>query len=68
MSLNDFIKHRPFEPDAEVLELLRNWPAPDFQAAPQKKTSKTNALYTKRHRNRVPGCWPGLWKRKKSNH
>lgn len=45
MSLNDFIKHRPFEPDAEVLELLRNWPAPDFQAGPQKKTSKTNALY-----------------------
>jgi len=45
MSLNDFIKHRPFEPDAEVLELLRNWPAPDFQAGPQKKTNKTNALY-----------------------
>lgn len=45
MSLNDFIKHRPFEPDAEVLELLRNWPAPDFQAAPQKKSQKTNALY-----------------------
>jgi flagellar assembly protein FliH len=45
MSLNDFIKNRPFEPDAEVLELLRNWPAPDFQAAPQKKTTKTNALY-----------------------
>lgn len=44
MSLNDFIKHRPFEPDAEVLEILRNWPAPDFQTAPQKKTGKTNAL------------------------
>lgn len=44
MSLNNFIKNRPFEPDAEVLELLRNWPEPDFQAAPQKKTLKTNAL------------------------
>jgi len=44
MSLNDFIKHRPFEPDAEVLELLRNWPAPEFQASSSKKSNKTNAL------------------------
>lgn len=44
MSLNEFIKNRPFEPDEEVLELLRNWPAPDFQASTQKRTNKTNAL------------------------
>jgi flagellar assembly protein FliH len=45
MSLNSFIKNRPFEPDAEVLELLKDWPTPDFQQGIVKDRTKTNALY-----------------------
>lgn len=43
MSLKEFIKNRPFEPDDEVLELLKEWATPDFrQDAPV--VEKTNAL------------------------
>lgn len=45
MSLNSFIKNRPFEPDAEVLELLKQWPTPDFQQGVKKNPAKTNALF-----------------------
>ncbi len=45
MSLNSFIKNRPFEPDAEVLALLKDWPSPDFQQGVVKDRTKTNALY-----------------------
>lgn len=44
MSLKNFNKNRPFEPDPEVLEILRQWAKPDFQADQPKVTGKTNAL------------------------
>ncbi len=47
MSLNDFLKQRPFEPDPEVLELLRDWPTPDFNQDRIKRTTSTNALLKK---------------------
>lgn len=47
MSLKDFIKNRPFEPDPEVLEILRNWAQPDFQADKPASPAKTNALLKK---------------------
>lgn len=47
MSLKDFIKNRPFEPDPEVLEILRNWAQPDFQAEKPTGPVKTNALLKK---------------------
>lgn len=44
MSLKEFIKNRPFEPDDEVLELLKEWATPDFQQEVPVVTEKTNAL------------------------
>lgn len=44
MSLKEFIKNRPFEPDDEVLELLKEWATPDFQQEAPVVAQKTNAL------------------------
>jgi flagellar assembly protein FliH len=44
VSLKNFIKNRPFEPEPEVLEILRQWASPDFQAEQPKVVTKTNAL------------------------
>ena len=44
MSLKNFIKNRPFEPEPEVLEILRQWASPDFQTEQPKVVAKTNAL------------------------
>lgn len=44
MSLKEFIKNRPFEPDDEVLELLKDWATPDFREEAPVVVEKTNAL------------------------
>lgn len=44
MSLKNFIKNRPFEPEPEVLEILRQWASPEFQPEQAKVAAKTNAL------------------------
>lgn len=47
MTRNDFLKNRPFEPDDEVLELLKQWSSPVFEETAE-LTDKTNAFGLKR--------------------
>lgn len=39
---------QPFEPDEELLELLKQWPAPELESDRKRAPNRTNALYKTR--------------------
>lgn len=46
--MDSFRGKKPFEPDEELLELLKQWPVPDLKTQKEQDPHRTNAMYKKR--------------------